>query len=169
MENLLSTLDKYSKGVSILIVLLFTVIILVQWLFYIFGIGRYKSRPDGKGSGSFMTVLTDLLVKIINDFRHFLALILVLIFAVALGVALYTHSADLDELTGALQAVMATLGGLIGSIVGYYFGESAALRVPEKILDEKSSSASTEAVQKTKTEINAPAFMPPTGETPAAG
>jgi hypothetical protein len=42
-----------------------------------------------------------------------------------------------EDLADGLQAVMATLGGLVGSIVGYYFGESAAKTSPgSQLLDQ---------------------------------
>lgn len=49
---------------------------------------------------------------------------IVLIFASALVFAMYTADGDMDKLATALQVVTATLGGLVGSIIGYYFGES---------------------------------------------
>jgi len=37
-------------------------------------------------------------------------------------------SGEISQVTDGVQAVAAALGGLIGSIIGYYFGESAASR-----------------------------------------
>jgi hypothetical protein len=70
----------------------------------------------------------DLIVKIIDDFRHFLALLIVVLFFLALGYALLRAGGDVEAISDALQAVSSALGGLIGAIIGYYFGESAGRR-----------------------------------------
>ena len=75
-------------------------------------------------------VAANFFVEIINDFRHLLALVMVLLFAVALAIGMYpgVRAWDVQKLATGIQAVAAALGGLIGSIIGYYFGESAATR-----------------------------------------
>lgn len=71
-------------------------------------------------------LIADALTKIVNDFRHLLALMLVSIFALALVYVLYASNKNIGQIKEGLQAVVATLGGLVGSIIGYYFGESSA-------------------------------------------
>lgn len=74
----------------------------------------------------------ELLTKIIYEFRHLLALLIVVLFAVALFAAMWPGmmKGDVALIKDGLQAVAAALGGLIGSIIGYYFGESAASKAP---------------------------------------
>lgn len=131
MEKVIIFLEEHFTGILIAILLLLGLALFLNWLFWIFGWGRHKVKQPVAGQpapkAGIMFAFADLMVKIINDFRHFLALILVLIFAFALGYAFYVSHGNAEDLSKAMQAVVATLGGLIGSIVGYYFGESKAI------------------------------------------
>jgi len=144
--NFLKLLDDYSGGILVLFLSLATIVLLIQWVAWIFLMGRFKPKPPESGTGpgdrfrqsSLRFVFADLLVKIINDFRHLLALLMVTIFALALMYALYSTGASADankmpNIKDALQAVVATLGGLVGSILGYYFGEAAARKSFEEL------------------------------------
>lgn len=124
MRNLLNFLYEERGGIVVLIGSLVALLIVVGQLARIFCWGKYRvmTMPSGNGTSY---VIGEFFAKLINDFRHLLALVLVLIFAAVLLFGLCRESADFGE---ALQSVMATLGGLIGSIVGYYFGETAARR-----------------------------------------
>jgi hypothetical protein len=136
MNQMLSYLDQNSGGIYVLLIVIFAIVLVVQWIWWIFGWGRfasdwkaeYQSQSRRSREGSVKYMLTQLVVKIINDFRHLLALVIVLIYFLALGYALVVAGQDLDEVATALQAVTSTLGGLIGAIIGYYFGESAATK-----------------------------------------
>lgn len=118
------------QGFVVLILVAFALAFFVQWICWIFGWGRFAggpvTTPGGSKLQSLRFLIADALTKIINDFRHLLALILVLIFAAALIYVLYASGRQMDQIKEGLQAVVATLGGLIGSIIGYYFGESSA-------------------------------------------
>jgi len=107
---------------SIVVVILF-----IQWIAWLFSLGRFNVQiaSPRKRSDSIRFLLTDLMVKIINDFRHFLALIMVAIFGIVLIYSLTTYATSSKELTNVLQAVISTVGVLIGTIIGYYFGETA--------------------------------------------
>jgi len=125
MENFITFLEDHVTGIFLFLLLLLCLILFFNWLAWVFGMGRYKNlRPTPKSG--FFYIFADMMVKIITDFRHFLALILVIIFAIALAYAFSISNGNIDNLSKALQAVVSTLGGLVGSIVGYYFGESAA-------------------------------------------
>lgn len=125
MENFISFLEDHVTGIFLFLLLLLCLILFFNWLAWVFGIGRYRNlRPTPKSG--FFYIFADMMVKIITDFRHFLALILVIIFAIALAYAFSIANGNIENLSKALQAVVSTLGGLVGSIVGYYFGESAA-------------------------------------------
>ncbi|BCH25929.1 hypothetical protein MesoLjLb_57140 [Mesorhizobium sp. L-8-3] len=71
-------------------------------------------------------MIADLFVKVIDDFRHLLALLIVVVFAISLFYSLWRIDNSTDSLAKALQAVTGSLGGIVGVILGYYFGESSA-------------------------------------------
>lgn len=129
MNTFLTFLQEHFVGLIVAFAAMLMLLLVVNWLAWIFRWGRYKKSHAETGTASgkagIMYIFADFVVKIINDFRHLLALFLVTIFAVAVGYAIFS-SCDVDSLSGNLQAVVSTLGGLVGSIVGYYFGESAA-------------------------------------------
>jgi hypothetical protein len=138
MTSFFTFLQNNRSGILLFVFVLFAAVFLLQWLVWIFAKGRFNkastsSTGTGTGDGSpkpARFVLTDFVVKIINEFRHLLALFVFIIFAFALGYSLIkagslTTGNAIDNLKGALEGVVATLGGLIGSIIGYYFGESS--------------------------------------------
>lgn len=117
--------------------------------------GRFKGRSGtgtgtGTGDGSSKAagfVLTEAAVKIINEFRHLLALLVLVIFGFALSFSLIkagslTTGDLVMNMKGALEGVVATLGGLVGSIIGYYFGESSTSKPVEAKPPEGSPQAS---------------------------
>lgn len=131
MTDFLNFLETYRDGIWILILCLAALVLLIQWLSWIFSKGRFK-RTDAapRRQDSIRYVFSDAVVKVVNDFRHLLALIIVVIFAIALAYSLWQAGKDLNNIKEALTAVTATLGGLVGSIIGYYFGESSATKPP---------------------------------------
>ncbi|SRR6266404_1309994 len=150
MDRVFTFLQTYRSGILFLIVCLACVAFLLQWFAWIFGIGRFRrGEPEtrtGTGSGSISAstnlryLFSGAIVKIVNDFRHLLALVIVLIFAFALGYSLWKAASlpaigdppsVINNMKEALQAVVATLGGLVGSIIGYYFGESSTTKPPD--------------------------------------
>lgn len=129
MSGLFGYLAINSEGIWLFLTLAFSAIILFQWVFWILGFGRFQRSRDGAGK-TFSYFLGELFAKIINEFRHLLALLVVLIFAGALIysmvlVASHQPADPIDAMSKALQAVTSALGGLIGAIIGYYFGERA--------------------------------------------
>ncbi len=120
MNFLRESLDGLLPVLPVLVIL----VALTQWALWILGLGRFRNRvPQSR----IRYVLADLFVKIINDFRHLLALAIVTLFGVVVLAAIWPGmmKQDVALIKEGLQGVSATLGGLIGSIIGYYFGESA--------------------------------------------
>lgn len=116
----------------IIIALGVTALALIQWLAWIFALGRWR-KPVAKGAETQATTSMGMLfasafLKLFDNFRHLLAMVVVLIFAVAVIWVLCNSGGSADTnlaaLKDGLQVVVATLGGLVGSILGYYFGES---------------------------------------------
>ncbi len=148
IESFFTFLQTYRGGIVFLLVCLGSIAFLVQWFAWIFARGRFRRHDPltgtgtGTGSGTSRAelryIFSEATVKIINDFRHLLALVIVLIFGIALLYSLIraaTLTTDgtttVNNMKEALQAVVATLGGLVGSIIGYYFGESSVAKVSE--------------------------------------
>jgi hypothetical protein len=126
MSTFLEYLEAHYVGVIVLFSCLAVTVLLIQWLVWIFARQRFGYME--RHSTRISYVIADFFVKIIDDFRHLLALVIVIIFAAVLLYGMIRAGADLERMTKVLQAVVSTLGGLIGSIIGYYFGESAARR-----------------------------------------
>lgn len=128
MNTLLQLLEEHWKGIAVVFCALGGLAVLAQWVCWMFGLGRFGRQKAATRESSLRFVIADLLVKIINDFRHLLALVVMLIFAMTLLYALVRAGQTTEDINKALQSVVATMGGLIGSIIGYYFGESAGQR-----------------------------------------
>lgn len=148
MESFLNLMQKYWLGVLMILlslsIILWIITVLIKFLARTFNWGRYKQAGQGKTTANvdkivgnvyfigdssekdFINVIVDFFAKIIADFRSFLALLIIAIFFFAVAYALLYSSPNFDDKLKALQAVVATLGGIVGSIIGYYFGESAA-------------------------------------------
>jgi len=121
-------LDLY--GVLLTLLAVFVLTAIAHWWMWMFGLGRFKPGRGDAGANNFSIgkPLVELLVKIIDDFRHLLALVILGIFLITLLLMLGAAWNDAANMKEALEVVVASLGGLVGSIVGYYFGESAARR-----------------------------------------
>jgi hypothetical protein len=118
--------ETHANGIGMAILCLFAVAFFAQWVSWIFGFGRFKRKDqkEGEGKGAALRfVITEAAVKLVNDFRHLLALLIVGIFGGALFYVL-GKAHDAFEMWEALKNVTATLGGIVASIIGYYFGEA---------------------------------------------
>ena len=124
------------------------------------GLGRF-ARKGVADTSKVRFVVADFFVKIINDFRHLLALLIVLLFALALFTAMWPgiSKQEVGLIKDGLQAVAAALGGLVGSIIGYYFGESTASR--GRILGGEQSPKPPPAEQSKSSEQEEPITTPP--------
>ncbi len=137
MENLFGYLERNTIGIAVFLLILLSLLFIIRSVAYTFGLGRYKRDPrvaTPREQSSVATpfeqpsiryIFAELAVKIINDFRHLLALVIVGIFGLSLAYGLYAAE-DFDNRIDTLQAIVAVFGGIVGSIIGYYFGESAA-------------------------------------------
>ena len=128
MDEFMGFLKGLGENWVGIIVLLISIYAIVNLLNKV--INLFRKHPASSSTGPDGTAQArnawGLFVKVITEFRHLLALVIVSIFAFALGYALFTSDPGGDDLSKNLQAVTSTLGGLVGSIIGYYFGESKA-------------------------------------------
>ena len=156
MDNLFAYLDHNKTGIFVFIICLYSLMFLIKWFASVFALGRYKTNINNSGETnnagytSIAYIFADLAVKIINDFRHLLALVIVGIFGLTLAYVLFTTSGS--GLKDALQAVIAAFGGIVGTIIGYYFGESAAKaksKAPTQTTHNQDISQSSEGVDHT--------------------
>jgi len=141
LERFLLFLEINVIGIIVTVFLIWFILFTIKFLASVFGWGRFKGQE--MKTSQVYGIIRHLLVTIINDFRHLLALIITLIFAVIL---IYMVITETQDKSGALQTVMASIGTLITAILGYYFGESS--------LKKKSETESS--TQKTDEEIILP-------------
>lgn len=117
-----------------------TLMLLATWIMWLLGVGRFKGRAEAAANGSQRGPwqwLQWFISEIIFEFRNFLALVIMAVFVLALVMMLWPALGKGDEKSFAamkdgLQVVVASLGGLVGSIIGYYFGESAVANAKSK-------------------------------------
>src|SRR5687768_2965653 len=88
MNTLFTFLQTHRSAILLLLLILASIVFFVQWLAWIFGRGRFGKIPPPSARAELRFIFSEAAVKIINDFRHLLALIIVLIFAFALGYSL---------------------------------------------------------------------------------
>jgi hypothetical protein len=130
------------ETITLILIVGVALLIVVQWVCWIFEIGRFKPKQletlsiNGTPvNTNIRYVLANFLVNIVNDFRHLLALIIVSVFAFALFAVIYKDPPG--GISTAMQSVSSTFGGLIGAIIGFYFGEKTGSRE-----DQNSTSSS---------------------------
>jgi hypothetical protein len=106
------------------VLLLFALVAAGHWWSYFRGTGRYAQPKTVETTSAAMLFIG----KLISEFKHFLALVIMVVFLVAIVLVVIAAwpkaSGDLDKLYNGIQVVVASMGGLVGSVVGYYFGEA---------------------------------------------
>jgi hypothetical protein len=124
------SLEANRDGILVLLLILFVLGVLVHWIAWITASGRFKppETPLVTPRQNLRYLVAEVGAKIIDEFRHLLALIIVVIFALALAFVLIQARLSIEGMKEGLQSVVATLGGLVGSLIGYYFGEASGER-----------------------------------------
>ena len=153
MGDLFDFFQQHKTGIFVLLIALVAVSFLFLWscqkVLWLFGWGRFQqarvpgvSQPGSSAAAvsgapvesSLGVVITAFFAKLIDEFRHLLALLIFLLFAGVLiyGVAVAggDGQAHIDNIEKVIQVVVASLGGLVGSIMGYYFGEASGKTTP---------------------------------------
>lgn len=168
MSTFLGFLAAQRNGVLLLLLVLTVLSLLLNWLLWMFRVGRYRGSSPQTDS-KLRLVLTDFFIKLINDFRHLLALVVVVLFAAVLFLAMApgVKSGKLSDIKDGVQAVAAALGGLLGSIIGYYFGESAGAKSRQPGLNQPPPASAVPAVEQQSPDrtIQPPPERPPIQET----
>ena len=122
----MSTFLTDAASVWVFVSLTLLAVLVLQWIFWILGWGRFSQ--DARADHGVAFLIADLLANIINDFRHLLALLIILIYGGVMAFGLLRAGGNVEDVGNVLQAVSSSLGGLIGAMIGYYFGESAGRR-----------------------------------------
>ena len=131
MTSFLDFMAAQRTGILMALVSLIVLAALLRWVLSMFGWGRFQQPSTAMRPGStWPFVIAEFFAKIISEFRHLLALLIVVLFFLALFVGMWPGiiKQDVTQIKDGLQGVAAAMGGLIGSIIGYYFGESAAAK-----------------------------------------
>ena len=134
MTELLAALELHRVGIFVAFAMLAGACVVIQWIFWIAGWGRFNPERAAQRNiaapnrAPIRFTLTDFMTMLVNDFRHLLALVVVLLFAVMMVFAVWPGLANADaaQVADGVQTVTAAMGGLLGSIIGYYFGAMAA-------------------------------------------
>ena len=144
MDTFFAFLEKYQALISFVLLSVLVLMGVVQWIFWLAAWGRFKARTPLAGTQGDVAappsaimgstgverrirfVIAELFAKLIDDFRHLLALIIVIIFMMTIAYALWVAGGNVASLNASLQAVTGSFSGIIGVIIGYYFGESSA-------------------------------------------
>jgi len=132
---------QHETGTLVFLVLLVVSTALFVWVVqkicWIAQYGRYKHVPrTAQAESSVGVIISAFFAKLIDEFRHLLALLIFLLFAgvliygVAVATSGVTGTARLDAIEKVIQVIVASLGGLVGSIIGYYFGEARGKAPP---------------------------------------
>ena len=133
MTGFLSFLAAQRSAILLLLLIAAVAVGLAQWILWMFGQGRFARSTNQDSTTRY--VVEQFFVRIIVEFRNLFALIVVSVFAFALFFAMTAslwscRNSDckdlMTNLKDGLQGVAASLGGLIGSIIGFYFGQAAA-------------------------------------------
>ena len=111
---------------------------LFHWMAWILQWGRYRPAsavpaPISARPALWM-VVAEFFIKLINDFRHLLALSVIFMFVVVTCLLLFPGlwMLDVKAMGEGLKAVTSSLGTLVASVIGYYFGESAGKKSREE-------------------------------------
>jgi hypothetical protein len=108
---------------------------LTHWVAWLFAWGRFGKAREHDLRTPLRFVVAEFFTKLIDDFRHLLALVVIAIFAGIL-IGVLVRAPNFAEIKDGLQVVAATMGGIVGSIIGYYFGESAGRRASKDVVSE---------------------------------
>lgn len=126
-------LKSFRQEIILLLVSVIVLMGLIQWTCWIAGWGRFRLSRDNEPASQggiaerpIRFVFAELFAKLVNDFRHLLALIVMLVFLFSVAYALWIAGSNVENMNKALQAVTGSLSGIIGVIIGYYFGETVA-------------------------------------------
>ncbi len=149
MDGIFDFFQRNATGIFVfliaLTILAMLFVLVFQKICWILERGRFKlteaqKKATSVAESSVGMVISAFFAKLIDEFRHLLALLIFLLFAGTLiyGIAVAGSGIPsgtdvkefttlrLDNIEKVIQVIVASLGGLVGSIMGYYFGEARA-------------------------------------------
>ncbi len=133
------------------VVVLLSLVAAFQWVAWTLGVGRFRERTARSG-----WFVQDFAATVSADFRHILASALVVLF----GVALFVGVALGDGIPDTMQPVMNSFPGLLGAVIGFYFGEK---------LGREASAQGPVGLDAAPTEVTPPAATTPAEDDDGLG
>jgi len=125
MSDFFVYLETHRVGILIALLCLVGLVAIVQWLTWLFSKGRFSSEVYKMSRPSSMRfIVSEFGVKIINEFGHLIALIILFIFSFTLIFAMFQTRGNPAEMRDSLQTIVSSLGGLVGAVIGYYFNSA---------------------------------------------
>jgi hypothetical protein len=125
MSDFFVFLETHRVGILMAILCSVVLMAIVQWIAWLFSLGRFGKQEYweqlGKRTTLFHTVFGNFIAKIIYEFGHLIALIILFIFAFTLIFTMIQTRGNPAEMRDSLQTIVSSLGGLVGTVIGYYF------------------------------------------------
>jgi len=158
MDGFFEFFNQHATGILVFLVVVLVLAVLCAWfiqkLAWVMRWGRYKdiaSPPASAAESALSRAYSVFLTKLVDDFRLLLALLIFLLFTGVLFFGIWvahSPSGGFDEVGKAIQAIVASLGGFVGTIMGYYFGQERSKPATEvSVPPPKSPPSPTGAVQ----------------------
>ena len=125
MSDLFVHLETHRVGILMALLCVIVLVAIVQWLAWLFSKGRFGSEVYKMARPSSMRyIVSEFGVKIINEFGHLIALIILFIFSFTLIFAMFQTRGNPAAMRDSLQTIVSSLGGLVGAVIGYYFNSA---------------------------------------------
>ena len=132
MEEILKILESHIWGTVLLLLIIIVLLLVIKSIIQSFGLGRgYDKKLESKLKRQ--AVVSHVILKIVDQFRHLLASLVILSFVFIIIIILIVIKSD--ERMDALQLGLSSFSGILGTIVGFYFSEK--LKPKEPSLDDE--------------------------------
>ena len=136
MEEILKIFENHIGGTVMLLLTIMVLLFVFKSILQSFGIGKgYYKKLEGKLKRQ--AVVSHIIIRIVNEFRHLLASFVILSFI--LIIVLIIIVVESNEKMDALRLGLTSFSGILGTIVGFYFSEKLKSKEPsfdEEITEE---------------------------------
>lgn len=133
MADFFIFLQTHRVGILMAFLCAVMLMTIVQWIAWLFSLGRFggdeHKRQIRKRTTLFHQTFDFVAKKIIKEFGHLIALIILFIFAFTLIFIMIQTRGNPAETRDSLQTIVSSLGGLVGTVIGYYFNAAKNLRL----------------------------------------
>jgi purine-cytosine permease-like protein len=122
MEDLLRLIETYWFGFILLLVALVVLSLITIRFLNLFGITVGYSQVLNARL-RFRNAISKIFTEIIDEFRHVVAVVVLALFLIVFIITLLSFAEEADQRMQALNLMLTTFSGIIGTIVGFYFSE----------------------------------------------